>query len=243
MTIMAAHGQPIVNLARTTDGFHVEGASGESLRPMFLSDAALATADALRALMPYSPPEILSMNWYDRARAFAAGRTALAYSHTLLANLFERDSASAAYRKIGYAPHPTGPAGWPISVLGGYGLSIPANIAPERVPAVWEALLALTSASAAKLYILNGSLASPRFSVNRDPEVAAVSPVIGVVDQMARDGILRMWPRPPVPGISTVIRVAGEEVHDMLLGLKTPEAALADAQNRTDALLQERGVY
>lgn len=243
ITIMAAHGQPIVDLAKTTTGFDVEGASGDRLRPMFLSDAAMATAEALRALMPFSPPEILSMNWYDRARAFAAGHAALAYSHTLLANLFERDPDSPAYRKVSYAPHPTGPHGWPISVLGGYGLSIPSNIAPERMPAVWKALVALTSAGAAKLYITNGSLASPRFSVNSDPEVAAISPVIGVVDRMAREGVLRMWPRPPVPGISTAIRVAGEEVHDMLLGLKSPEAALADAQNRADALLQKGGVH
>ena len=52
-----------------------------------------------------------------------------------------------------------------------------------------------------------------------------------------------MWPRPPVPGISAVIQVAGEEIHDMLLGLKTPRRALTDAQNRADALMQERGVY
>jgi multiple sugar transport system substrate-binding protein len=181
--------------------------------------------------------------WYDRARAFASGRAALAYSHTLLANIFERDAGSPAYRRSGYAPHPTGAAGWPISVLGGYALSIPSNLAPERVSAVWEAILMLTSASAAKLYILNGSLASPRFSVNRDPEVAAVSPVIGIVDKMAREGILRMWPRPPVPGVSMLIKVAGEEIHDMLLGLKTTEQALTDAQNRADSLMRERGIY
>ena len=243
MTIMAAHGQPIVNLAPTSDGFDVEHAFGECLRPMFLSDGARDTADFLRAIVAFSPPEILSMVWYDRARAYASGRAALAYSHTLLANIFERDPASPAYRRTGYAPHPTGPAGWPISVLGGYALSIPSNIAPERVSAVWDAIEMLTSASAAKLYILNGSLASPRFSVNRDPDVATVSPVIGVVDRMAREGVLRMWPRPPVPGVSMLIRVAGEEIHDMLFGLKTAPQALADAQNRADALMRGRGLY
>lgn len=245
ITVMAAHGQPVVDLPRSAsdDGFEVEQVFGEHLRPMFLSEAARQTADVLRALVAFSPPEILSMVWYDRARAFASGRAALAYSHTLLANLFERDPASPAYRRTGYAPHPTGPAGWPISVLGGYALSIPSNIAPERVPAVWAALLALTSASAAKLYMMNGSLASPRFSVNRDPEVAAISPIIGKVDEFARGGILRMWPRPPVPGISMVIQVAGEEIHDMLIGLKTGKQALTDAQNRADKLMRERGVY
>jgi multiple sugar transport system substrate-binding protein len=243
ITILAAHGQPIVNISPTADGFDVDRASGENLRPMFLTDAARATAEVLRYLVPYSPPEILSMVWYDRARAFASGRAAMAYSHTLLANLFERDPNSPAYRRVGYVPHPTGLTGRPICVLGGYALSIPSNIAPERVPAVWAAIVALTSQNAAKVYIVNGSLASPRFSVNRDPEVAAVSPIIDAVDGFARRGLLRMWPRPPVPGISMVIQVAGEEVHDLLLGLKPPDRALADAQNRADALMRANGVY
>ena len=33
-----------------------------------------------------------------------------------------------------------------------------------------------------KLYILNGSLVTPRFSVSQDPEVSALSPLIGVLD-------------------------------------------------------------
>ena len=114
--------------------------------------------------MPLSPPEILSMAWYDRARAFASGRSAMAYSHTLLAHLYERDPESPAFGRTGHLPHPRGPNGRHIAPLGGYALAIPANIAPERIPAAWQALSLLTSAGAAKLYILNGSLASPRFS-------------------------------------------------------------------------------
>jgi multiple sugar transport system substrate-binding protein len=242
ITLMAAHGQPVLKLPRGPDGFDAE-AVGEMPQPMFLSDAAHLTARFLIAILPLSPPEILSMAWYDRARAYASGRAAVAYSHTLLANLFERDPKSPAYRRTLYAPHPTGPAGRPISVLGGYALAIPSNLAAERVAPVWDALRMLTSASAAKLYILNGSLASPRLSVNRDPEVAAISPVIGVVDDMARQRILRMWPRPPVPGISAVIQIAGEEIHDMLLGLKSPERALMDAQHRAERLVVARAAF
>ena len=183
------------------------------------------------------------MTWYDRARAYASGAAAMAYSHTLLANLFELDAASPAYRRTGYLPHPTGLDGKPVSPLGGYALAIPANISVERTDAAWRALCALTSASAAKLFVANGSLASPRFSVSRDPEVAAMSPMVSVVDEMARDGVLRMWPRPPVPGISALIAIAGEEIHDALCGNKTQAAALANAQNRADAEMRRQGAY
>jgi multiple sugar transport system substrate-binding protein len=84
----------------------------------------------------------------------------------------------------------------------------------------------------------NGSLASPRFSVNRDPEVQALSPVIGVVDAIARKGVLRAWPRPPVPGISALITIAGEEIHDMLSGVKSRSVALATAQSRAEAVMR-----
>jgi multiple sugar transport system substrate-binding protein len=67
--------------------------------------------------------------------------------------------------------------------------------------------------------------------------------MIGAVDAMAREGVLRMWPRPPVPGISSVIAIAGEEIHDMLAGRKSEPEALLAAQNRADALLRARGLY
>lgn len=243
MFIMAAHGHPVLNLGRDADGFLAEDAHGECLRPAFDRPEARATAEFLRALLAYSPRDVLSMTWIDRARAYAEGDVAMAYCHTTLAHLFELDESSPAYRKTGYMAHPTVEGMRRISPLGGYALTIPANIAPERIPAVWTALQALTSASAAKLFVANGNLASPRFSLTRDPEIAAMSPIIGFVDRMARDGTLRMWPRPPVPGISLVMMIAGEEIHDMLKGEKSVRVALATAQDRADRAMRDRGHY
>ena len=181
------------------------------------------------------------MTWYDRAMAYAQGNVASAYSHSLLAPLFELNETSPAYRRTGYAPHPIGPRGAPIAPLGGYALAIPSNIEPQRLQAVTVALSALTSANAAKLYLANGSLSSPRFSVSSDPEIRAVSPMIAAVDDMARRGLMRMWPRPPIPEISDVIAIAGEEIHAMLSGTKSIPHALSTAQNRADALMRSQG--
>ncbi len=241
MTTMASFGQAIVDLETTDDGFMAEDASGRNLRPMFDSPEAMATAEYLMALRDVSPSSILSMTWYDRADAYASGAAAMGYCHTMLANLFELDQASPACGRTGYLPPPSGDGARPVSTLGGYALVIPSNIAPERVPAVWEAMQVLTSPSAAKLFVANGSLASPRFSVSRDPEIAAMSPIIGVVDQIARDGILRMWPRPPVDGISAIIEVAGETFHEMLRDNLSPADALAAAQRQCEALMRDRG--
>src|SRR5438552_1840881 len=243
LMILAAFGQPVVDLRRTADGFDAENASGEQLRPLFLTETARQTADFMCELLEFSPPNILNMAWYDRAFAYAQGKAAIAYSHTMVAPLFELDRASPAYRRTGYLPHPVGPKGRPIAPLGGYALTIPANIAPERIEPVWIALRALTSANTTKLYLANGSLASPRFSLSRDPEIRALSPMVAAVDDMARLGYMRMWPRPPIPENAPIVAIIGEEIHDMLSGAQPVAEALAAAQNRVDALMRARGHY
>lgn len=240
--VMSAFGQAVVDLKRSGDGFDAENVSDANLRPMFLSLEARQTAEYLRELMEVSPPGILDMTWYDRAKAYGQGHAVMAYSHSLLAPVYENDKSSPAYRRTGYVPHPTGPRGRPIVPMGGYSLCIPANVAPERIDHVWRALESLASPTAAKLYLLNGSLSSPRVSVSRDPEVAAISPLVGALDAMAAAGYLRMWPRPPVPGISDIIAIAGEEIHDMLRGEKSVQTALTNAQTRVEVHMKARGL-
>ena len=241
--VLSAFGRPILDLRSTHSGFDAEHVRGEQMRPAFLSSEATATVEYLRELLQYSPPDILRMAWYDRALTYAQGHAAMAYSHSLLAPLYELDSHSAAYRKSGYLPHPTGPSGRPVVPMGGYALAIPANIAPARIAPACAALRALTSATASKLYLINGSLASPRASVSQDPEVQALSPLIATIDDMARQGLVRMWPRPPVPGMAEVIAIAGEEIHDALSGLKSVQDALRAAQDRADAVMRLHGCY
>ena len=167
----------------------------------------------------------------------------MAYNYTLLAPLFELNKDSPAWGNTGYLPHPVGNHGRPITPIGGYALAIPANLAGERVESVWTALRHLTSANMSKLYILNGSLVTPRFSVSQDPEVSALSPLIEVVDDMARKDILQVWPRPPVPGITDVISIAGNEIFEVLDGRRSIKKALSMAQDRADRVMRDRGYY
>ena len=241
--IMAAFGQPIIDLRRAGDGFDGETVEGRNFKPMFLSDAARETAEYLRALLDCSPPNILNMSWYERAQCFAQGKVAMAYCYSLLAPLFELNPSSPAFGNTGYLPHPAGPAGHPVAPLGGYALAIPANLAPERIEPTWAALRTLTSPSATKLYLMNGSVVSPRFSVSSDPQVSAISPIIPAIDQMARTGLLQMWPRPPIAELPRIVSIVGEEIHDMLTGVKTIAAALESAQARVDAMMRANGRY
>ncbi|WP_287339003.1 extracellular solute-binding protein [Mesorhizobium sp.] len=240
---MAAFGRPILNLRPMHGDFDTSFIAGERLRPVVDSEEGRLAAEHLLELLACAPLGILNMSWYERMVAYGRGEVAMAFGYTLFAPYLEMQASSPARHSTGFLPHPRGPRGKNIAPVGGYLLGIPANLAPERIPAAWEAVQMLTSAEAVKLYILNGSRVSPRFSVSADPEVQATSEVITAVDGMARLGQLQFWPRPPAPEIQEIFTICGNEMHDMARGLKPARQALTDTQNQIDALMRAKGHY
>ncbi|MCB5200608.1 extracellular solute-binding protein [Loktanella sp. TSTF-M6] len=234
---LADFGQPVLDLKQNAGGFETKDLAERDYRVTIDTPAGLQAAQFLKDLLQYSPPDILSMSWYERIRPYAAGRIAMAYGYTLLAPYFELDEASPAKDQTGYLPHPAGPGGAPIAPVGGYLMGIPANLAEDRIPAAVEALLAFTSPAAQKMYVQNGSRTNPRYSVGSDPDVQRLSPIFEAVDAMSWRDELQFWPRPPVPEIDQIIQICGEEFHDMLRGIITPQDALRRAQGRADAIL------
>ena len=233
-------GQPVMNLRRVEFGFDPNPPAAESLRATIDTPLGLEAAGYLRALLAYSPPDILSMAWYERIRPYATGRVAMAYCFTALAPLVELDSSSPANGQTGYLPHPSMPGGRPIATVGGYVLGVPANLPPERRRDAVEALVAFTSREAQKLFVLNGCRTSPRYSVGADPEVRRLSPIFEAVDAMSWREELQFWPRPPAPQIAEIIQICGEELHAVLRGVCSPREALRKAQARADALMSSR---
>jgi multiple sugar transport system substrate-binding protein len=236
----ADFGQPVMNLRPVELGFDPDPPAVGSLRPTIDTPMGLEAAGYLRALLAYSPPDILSMGWYERIRPYAAGRVAMAYSFTALAPFVELDPSSPANGQTGYLPHPSMPGGRPIATVGGYVLGVPANLPLERRCDAVEALVAFTSREAQKLFILNGCRTSPRYSVGTDPEVRRLSPIFEAVDAMSSRDELQFWPRPPVPQIAELIQICGEEMHAMLRGVCSPREALRKAQARADLLTNSR---
>lgn len=234
----ADFGQPIVNLDAIAGGFAADTAHRRDIVPTIDTPLALDACEFLLSLLEFSPPDILSMSWYERIRPYAAGKIAMAYGYTLLAPYFERDPSSPANGNTGYLPHPAGPQGQPVATVGGYVMGIPANIAPERRAAAAEALIAFTSPEAQKLYVLNGSRTAPRYSVGADPEVRRISPIFEAVDAMSLRDELQYWPRPPIPQIAEIIEICGQELHDMLRGTSSPRDALKRAQSRAELALK-----
>ena len=234
----ADFGQPILNLDPIAGGFDADTAARRDIVATIDTPLARDACDYLLQLVEYSPPDILSMSWYERVRPYGSGKIAMAYGYTLLAPYFERDSSSPAHENTGYLPHPAGPQGRPLAPVGGYVMGIPANLAPERRAAAAEALIAFTSPEAQKLYVLNGSRTAPRYSVGADPEVRRISPIFEAVDAMSLRDELQYWPRPPIPKITEIFEICGQEIHDMLRGVQSPRDALRRAQERAERALE-----
>jgi multiple sugar transport system substrate-binding protein len=240
MMTCAAFGQPIVDLPGIAGGYDADNLSAGGFRPMLNGDRAMAAADYLMQLLEYSPPDILSMSWYERVRPYASGKVAMAYGYTLLAPYFELDDSCSAHDNTGYLPHPHGPDGAPIAPVGGYVFCIPSNLATDRLEDAVDALVTFTSPGAQKLYAQSGSRTAPRYSVGADPEVRRLSPIFELVDQMSWRDELQFWPRPPIPQISDIIRICGHELHDMLRGIVSPRDALDRAQARAEDIMGQQ---
>ena len=243
MMLMADFGQPILDLPRGTDDWPEVPLDPEQYRPQLLSDAAQEAAEFLIDLLAFSPDNVLQMSWFERARCYSDGRAAMAYCYTQIMPMFLGDASSPAHGRTGFAPHPSAPGHPRLAPLGGWNLCVPSNLAGSRLEAVKTALRSLTSASATKLYIENGSTVSSRFSVCNDPTVAHDRPIIPFVDRLARRGQIQAWPRPAVRELNDLVRILGEEIHAMLLRNKLPKAALRDAQARCDRVMTASGRY
>lgn len=236
MMVCAAFGQPVLDLPKIAGGFDATRLVRRRMRPSLYTQRGLQAAQFLSNLMRFSPPDILSMSWYERVRPYAAGTVAMAYGYTLLAPYFELDQRSPAAGHTAYLPHPAGAGAANIAPVGGYILGIPSNIASERREAAAEALIAFNTPEAQKLYVMHGSRTAPRYSVGADPEVRRLSPIFEAVEEMSLRDELQFWPRPPIPQISEIIKICGEELHDMLRSVVSPQEALQQAQARADAL-------
>ena len=234
---LADFGQPVLDLPKIAGGFGTDHLSNSPYKVTIDTEAGLRAAEFLMELMKYSPPDILSMSWYERVRPYAAGRIAMAYGYTLLAPYFELDDASPAQNQTGYLPHPSGPDATTVAPVGGYMMGIPANLPKDRIADAVAALQVFTSPEAQKLYAQNGSRTNPRYSVAADPDVRRMSPIFEAVDAMSWRDELQFWPRPPIPEINEIIQICGEEFHGMLRGIVTPKEALRRAQGRADAII------
>jgi multiple sugar transport system substrate-binding protein len=243
MFFMGCCGSPVISIAAPRLHLDYSKLKGEAMRPRILSESGRRTLDYMHQLLDYSPPDILSIDWNRALDYFINGQAAMIYCWTMRAARFEYDIHSAVKRKVAYLPHPAGPGGSVVSPIGGFLLTIPASLPPERAQLAFEAISWMASPAAMKEHVKNGFPVAPRFSVSADPEAAASTPIVSFVDRLAKQNKIQNWQRPPIREYHIIEHILGEEIFAALSGERSDEQALNRSQNRIDAAMRAAGYY
>ncbi|PIL20021.1 hypothetical protein P775_11580 [Puniceibacterium antarcticum] len=203
----------------------------EKLKLQIDTDASLEVIDYMKQLVEVSPPEIANMDWEKRIACFMSGQAGMAYCWTMRAARFEHELSSRVARRVALPP-PARRLGRIAAPIGGFLMTIPTNVSAVRQRQIINAIAWMVSPEAMKAHVKNGFPVAPRFSVCADPEALASSPIVRMVDQMARRNELVTWSRPPVPAFNLIERTLGQEIHDAVFNGKSPHQAIRDAENR-----------
>jgi multiple sugar transport system substrate-binding protein len=229
--VMGAFGSPPVSLRQYGVGYDND-TPWDQLRPTLNNDAGRMALDYLKELSAFSPPDIADMDWNRRMESYRTGETAMCYAWSTHTSQIENDANSPARSCTGYLLHPGSSRGSGVSTMGGFVLAIPSNIAPERRRPAWRAVEWLVSPEVAKSLIQNGSPAKFMHSVAADPDVPNTLPAMEAMASMERRGQLQTWPRPPIPFMASIIRIIGQEIHDVIWGGAQSAEVLVRAENR-----------
>jgi multiple sugar transport system substrate-binding protein len=112
----------------------------EELRPNILCDEARTVLGYMSRLLPYSPLNILELEWDGQLDTFMAGQLAISYCWSMRAARFEYEVASRIKRRVAYLAQPKGPGGKSADPVGGFHLAIPQNIGDEDARLAFEAI-------------------------------------------------------------------------------------------------------
>jgi multiple sugar transport system substrate-binding protein len=201
------------------------------------TDAAGATVAFMRDLLAVSSPDVLQFDWNRSMAEFMSGNSALCYLWSMRAARFEFDLMSKVKGRVHYMPHPNLKGIKCAVPIGGFLLAIPSNLPKEREAIALQAIKWMTSSKAMRTQVRNGFPVAPRFSVSSDPEMSATSPIVGLVDRLAKQDLLSNTMRPVTPVYTRIEEALGEEIHDALAGKTSDTRALSRAQDRIQSLL------
>lgn len=203
----------------------------EKLKLQIDTTDALEVIDYMKQLAEVSPPDIASMDWEKHTQCFMSGRAGMAYCWTMRAARFEHELSSQVARRVAYLPPPSRRMRQIAAPIGGFLMTIPATVKRARQKQIIDAIAWMVSPEAMKAHVKNGFPVAPRFSVCADPEALASSPIVSMVDQLARRNELVTWARPPIKEFSLIEQILGTEIHDAVFDGKNPKQALRDAEN------------
>jgi trehalose/maltose transport system substrate-binding protein len=167
-------------------------------------------------------------------RIFGSGRAVFLRNWPYAWSLFERPG-SPVRGKVGVAVLPHFPGHASAAALGGWQLGVNAF---SRHPRAAERLVAfLTSPAAQRALALAYGLNPTRRALYRDPALLEAQPFLGRLEAVFEHA----RPRPVTPYYIMISQVLQSELSAALAGMRSPQAALEQAQRQVEAILARGG--
>ncbi len=199
MFFLASSQGSVIDIPRKTENW-LDSFDPRNLKLRINSDAGLAALDYMRQLVEVSLPGVESFDADCNLNCFMSGNAAMSYAWTMRAARLEHELPSKVTRRVACLPPPVLKGRQVTAPVGGFLLTIPTCVAPERKREIPNAIAWMASPPAMKAHVRNGfPVVPPRFSVCADPEALASSPIVNFFDRMARRNELNTGSRPPVP--------------------------------------------
>jgi multiple sugar transport system substrate-binding protein len=239
MFLLASSQGCVIDIPRKTENW-LDGFEPKNLQLRINSQEGLAALDYMRQLAEVSPPGVESFDADRNLECFMSGHAAMSYAWTMRAARLEHELSSKVKRRVAYLPPPVLRGRQVTAPVGGFLLTIPAYVPPDRKREIVNAIAWMASPEAMKAHVRNGFPVAPRFSVCADPEALESSPIVSFVDRMARRNELNTWSRPPLPEYIEIERALGTEIFAAVFEGKPPKRALADAEASAYRAIRER---
>ena len=123
-----------------------------------------------------------------------------------------------------------------VGCRGGWGFGIPQNTDDEHAEAAWEAIKYFTSKEAQKTFVLESGFLPSRRSLFQDPDIIKKYPMMTQMQEfLEQSSVLR----PSIPQYEVASEILQTALGKILSGEEPAEVALKQAQQETEALLQQ----
>ncbi len=180
-----------------------------------------------------TPPLVTTAIEEPTRHLFGSGRALFMRNWPYAWSIFEKEG-SAVRGKTGVAPLPSFPGYRTASTLGGWQLGV--NRFTKHPEAAKKLVRFLASPASQKALALSVGYKPTRKALYKDPDLLRQQPFMTSLYGV----FLQARPRPVTPYYMMISQILQPEFSAALAGIKTPEDALASAQNQVRHLLGER---
>lgn len=213
----------------------------DNWEPMLNSARGVEALELIVKLDEYAPPGSVTWRWAQARSALAEGLGVIHFGGlSVLAelNTAEGSNYPGEYEAAGI-PAPVGMGNASESLLTTYAWAIPADT--SNAGAAWEFINWVTGPNMEKRHGLSGSsrpVESAQYRYYEDSQIVEERPLAAVI----RELLPSSSPQPRLVIWQQISDEIGVAVNEAVLGQKTPQRALDDANVRVRQLLQRAGV-